>query len=476
MMLLKPMLFLLLLGEFISNPIYAQVYNRDNINLLSQWDDANASTGVAGNRYSGCYGYEAAGRQYAIVGAADGTFFIDITNPLSPIVRDYVVGVRAACTWREVHTYGKYAYIVSDDAAPNALQIIDLSYLPDSVKIVHQSDSIITRSHTLYIDRGHLYTSSVKYNALSSSSLAVWDVSTNPERPILLRKLDDDIPTTIIGNVHDAISYNDTIFASVGYQGIFILYYDATKNKFSILGSYSNYEGGGAYNHNAALLEDKSTLVFTDEVPKDLDAKAIDVSDYSDINPICTFHSAFGGTPHNIYSAGFGSRVILSYYQDGIWIYDFTQREQPIITGYFDTHYQTVGNNHNYSNPGGAYKGNWGAYLFPSNKRLIALDMQNGLFVLNADTALGLVTTPVDANKISINPYIFPNPVGNSLHIRIDEIGEFVYEIIAPAGNIWQRGYYNTDIPIDVAMLPKGKYFIKLSKDSEMYMLKFIKG
>ncbi len=461
---------------FAFNNTIAQVYNAQHIGLLSRWDGANASIGVAGNRYSGCFGYEAEGRQYAIVASADGTYFIDISIEQSPVVRDYVKGAKPSCTWREVHTYGHYAYIVSDDAMPNALQIIDLSPLPDSVKLVHQSDSIFARSHTLYVDNGHLYTSSVKYNATSSSSLAVWDIVTNPETPILLRKLDDDIPTTIIGNVHDAISYNDTIFASVGYQGLFILRYDAVQNKFSILGSYSNYESGGAYNHNAALLEDKKTLVFTDEVPKDLDAKAIDVTDFSDISAVCKFNSTYKATPHNIYAAGFGSRVILSYYQDGIWIYDFSNREVPVVAGYFDTHYQTVGSNHNYSNPGGAYKGNWGAYLFPSNKRLIALDMQNGLFVLNADTALGLITTPIKKQYINADYVVYPNPVKDFLHIKMSQGQLYDYEIISPMGNVVLCGSWQSGNAMSVDILPRGLYFLRLKEDDrEQYLLKFIK-
>lgn len=467
--------WILLLPLLSCTLLSAQTYDFDNIRLLSRWDGANNSVGVAGNRYSGCFGYESEGRQYALVCSADGTHIIEITNPELPIVRDYIAGARSACTWREIHVYDHYAYIVSDDAIPNAMQIVDLSFLPDSVHIVHQSDTILSRSHTLYIDKGHLYTSSVKYSTTSSSQLAVWDIVTDPARPKLLRKLDDDISSAIIGNIHDAISYNDTIFASVGYQGIFILHYDAVLNKFSILGSYSNYEGGGSYNHNSALLEDKKTLVFTDEVPKDLEAKAIDVTDITDIAPLCTFHSYYRGTPHNIYTAGFGSRVILSYYQDGIWIYDFTHTSSPVVTGYFDTHYQTVGVNHSYSNPGGAYKGNWGAYLYPSNKRLIALDMQNGLFVLDADTALGLVSTPMQEEKIITSIKVYPNPASDRLYVQYQYYTANSYTLLTPTGEIVQTGKIGLENTIPLQGLSKGIYFLKIIEQGEIFTAKFVK-
>src|SRR5688572_27796832 len=115
-------------------------YQSKNITLLGHWDDANAqSKDSMGTQYSSVYGYYDAAKQkeYAIVGGSKGTYFVEVTDPANPVVRDFVAGRRDSCTWREFRTYDKYAYMVSDDYAPNSFQIADLSYLPDSVHLVY---------------------------------------------------------------------------------------------------------------------------------------------------------------------------------------------------------------------------------------------------------------------------------------------------------------------------------------------------
>ena len=56
-----------------------------------------------------------------------GTYIIEVTNPTAPVLRVYIPGISSAnhSIWHEYQTYGKYLYIVSDDAAPNTFQIAE---------------------------------------------------------------------------------------------------------------------------------------------------------------------------------------------------------------------------------------------------------------------------------------------------------------------------------------------------------------
>ena len=52
---------------------------------------------------------------------------------------------------RDYHDYNGYLYAVCDENY-SSLQIMDLHYLPDSVPVLYDSDSLIIRAHNLFID------------------------------------------------------------------------------------------------------------------------------------------------------------------------------------------------------------------------------------------------------------------------------------------------------------------------------------
>ncbi|HEY6437115.1 MAG TPA: hypothetical protein VIY47_11045, partial [Ignavibacteriaceae bacterium] len=185
-------IFLFLIPCFAA-PQFAQAqYSSQNISLLSNFDDVTvpAEPGY-GIRYNGIWGWaDGAGKEYACIGASNGVYIVEVTNPATPMQRDFIPGCVVNCIWRELKTYNNYLYMVSDDFGPNCLQIADLSYLPDSVHIVHQSDQILTQSHTIFIDGNKLYCGAPTGNAVGGATeqMAVFSLA-NPASPLLLRKL-----------------------------------------------------------------------------------------------------------------------------------------------------------------------------------------------------------------------------------------------------------------------------------------------
>ncbi len=446
----------------------AQTYQSLNMNLQSNWYDSTVIAEPAyGIKYNGIWGYEANGREYALVGSTAGVYFIDITNPQSPVKSDFVAGRRGACIWREIKTYSHYAYLISDDQSPNSFQIVDLQYLPDSVHIVADYSSLFERGHTLYIDGNKLYVGLVRGGQFTqNASMAVFSLN-NPEVPTYLRSINDDYPTLLPGNqVHDMFVRNDTVYASCGYDGLYIFKYDSIGNHFQIINSLTSYPSQG-YNHSSALA-DNSTLIFMDEVPSGLPIKVLDVSDLQNLTVTSTFSSNPIVTPHNPFIVG--NTCYVAYYLDGLQVYDVSDPYNATRVAYFDTHNQEpLGGPY----PSLAYQGAWGAYPFFSSGNIAVSDMQNGLFVLN-QTASGLNNLNLD------NASIFPNPSSANQIITISNLkndDNLLVELYDLQGSVLFSKRHlvaNGVVGIEVPEIARGLYMLKLNSGSRQISKKLI--
>ncbi|MBA4240286.1 MAG: hypothetical protein C0448_06145 [Sphingobacteriaceae bacterium] len=455
---MRKLLLLICLVNLTSN-FNAQTYPSLNINLLAHLNPETDVTGTDGRKYSGCWGWAQTNknREYAIVGTSSQTYFVDVTNPSSPVVVDSVKAKHAGCTWREMKTYQNYCYIVSDDAPPNTFQIVDMQYLPDSVHVIHNGTTYFERSHTIFIDNDKMYCGSVtEASGAGYSTMRVYSLAT-PTAPVLIRKLEQDVNTTIIDVVHDMYVRNDTIYASCGFKGFHILKLTAS-NTFSLMQSYTGYAYSG-YNHSSWQTDDRKTMVFADEVGAHLPAKVIDVTNFNNITLVDTIRSSYTATAHNPYIVG-NRWCWLSSYQDGLYLYDISNPSNTTIYGYFDTQPQTGTTN---------YSGNWGAYPYLPSKIIIACDMQNGIFILEGDnTYKGSVGIGEQASQSSMFS-VYPNPAKDEIHFLIanqshkniqctitDVLGKIVYR---EELNIDDAFYKTT---IHTSALNNGCYFVTL--------------
>lgn len=447
--------------------VFAQTYDNYNISLLSHLnpntDTANFS--IDNRAYSGCWGWyqSSTNREYAISGASHGTYFIDITVPGSPSICAFVPG-RSNCTWREIKTYQNYCYIISDDASPNKFQIVDMSTLPATVSLVHNDTTIFERGHTIWIDQDKMYIGGISFaNGAYQKSMAIYSLAT-PTAPSLLRFLPDDVPT--INYVHDMYVRNDTIYASTGFQGLYVLKYDNNSNTFSQLGSYTGYATQG-YNHSSFLTQNGKNLVFCDEIPDGMPIRLVDVQNLSNIQPINTFIPATGTTPHNPYVLG-NNFAVVSCYQDGLVIYDISNPNSVSLAGYFDTYPQGGFAQNSYA---GTYRGNWGAYPYLPSGHIVANDMQNGIFILDAAAALGsAANNPVQINeKNDANDafFVFPNPVIERICLNTNSNEILNFRLSSTTGEIAKQGQLeNPDKYIDCSQLTPGLYFLNITSES----------
>lgn len=463
---MKKFMSVIFICLFFSIKINAQTYPSLNINLLAHINPEKDNTGSDGRKYSGCWGWYQAdkNREYALVGTSSQTYFIDVTNPSNPIISDSVKAARTGCTWREIKTYQNYCYIVSDDSPPNSFQIVDMQYLPDSVHIVHNSNSIIERSHTLFVDGDKLYFGAPKDAGTNyQSPMRVYSLA-NPEVPVLLKRLEDDISLSQIDYVHDMFVRNDTIYASTGWKGLQILTYNSATNTFSVIQSYAGYPYSG-YNHSSWITDDRKTIVFADEVSAGLPAKVIDVSNLNNINLLDTIRSNLGATAHNPYIIG-NKWCWMSTYVDGIYLYDISNPSNTIIHGYFDT-YPQQGMNDLIYNP--AYRGNWGAYPYLPSKIIIACDMQNGVFILDGDNNYKATVGLNEKTKQNSLFSVYPIPAKNDIHFLIANqnnqiiqchITDVYGKIVIDEPMLASEPLYKTSI--NTTKLKDGCYFVTL--------------
>ncbi|MFM2207934.1 MAG: hypothetical protein RL213_1909 [Bacteroidota bacterium] len=434
-------------------------YASQDIALMSRFDDpAVTAEPVYGIRYQGCWGWTdpSDGREYGIIGSTAGTYIVEVTDPYQPVVRDYVAGLSQDRIWHEYKTYHNYLYIISDGGG-NTLQIADLSYLPDSVHVVYDSNVIFDSGHTLYVDSNLLYVASVSKPTVPRSSMNVYSLA-NPVYPQLLRRLDTDYPA--INNVHDMYVHNDTVFASCGYDGLHIFKFNRATGHFQQLGSLTTYPDAG-YNHSSFASRDHSVLYMCDEVPDGMAVKVIDITDLSSPTVVDTFATNGLATPHNPYVIG--DELYIAYYQDGVQAYDISQPQTPVPDGYFDTHYQNPTGTY----PSPAYQGCWGVYTDLPSGHLLASDTQLGLFVLDIST----LTASGESDPVKDVLTVYPNPASDAVSVRLpfaqspgrldltDPMGRSVLSMTTSDGQSSQR--------INTSALPEGIYFLRYRNRTE---------
>jgi choice-of-anchor B domain-containing protein len=326
----------------------------DNVNLLSTWADTSLVQNSLGGSYTDVYGIAINSREYAVIGSTMGTHIIDVTNPTLISEVAFVPGAfqGSGVTHRDYFQMDNYLYAVCDQGT-STLQVIDISNLPNSVNIVYDSDALIATSHNLFID--------IESRKLYSTNGDVLDVS-NPINPQFLFHMGF--------SSHDMWVENDTGYFNCTSNGLQV--YEMTTNTPQFITSLTSYPQQGT-NHSGWKIDD--IYVFADE-NHGLSLKVVDASDLNNLSVISMFNSNVhpNSIPHNLIIRD--NFVYVSYYHDGLQIFDISDPYNPIKAGYYDTY---VPNNHN------GYAGNWGVDPQLPSGIILVSDVQSGLFVLDFD-------------------------------------------------------------------------------------------
>ena len=435
-----------------------------NLPLLSNWDD-NSLPVFAFGSYNDCWGYAAPdGREYAIVGAINGTLFFDVTDPTNPVLISYEPGKDSGGVHRDYKTYQHYAYGVCDEGN-SSLQIWDLQYLPDSVVKVYDSDQFSTRCHNIFISDDKLFLASNTVNF----SLHAMDVLSlaNPESPTFISTL-----TGPFWHIHDVFVRNDTAFCSAGNEGFFIYDYTNPTNPL-LIQSITAYPEKG-YNHSTWV--SGNILVFADE-NHGLALKVYDISNILSPQFLSLFRSnllniqppntSSGSIPHNPFIRN--DKAVVSYYHDGVQIFDLANPSSPQQVAYYDTYPQ----NNDYN----SYQGCWGVYPFLPSGNIIASDIENGLFMLDGYGVLvGTSETP-DV----IRQTIFPNPFKDGINIKFNGQSKpnalkiTLSDVLGKVVSVDRIQLINDIYSINTSNLQGGVYYLTIDGNDYHYSSKLVK-
>lgn len=383
--------------------------------LHSQWSDPDTSV-----RYNDIWGYvDSLGREYAIIGSSYGTNFLDVTNPTAPRLIASIAGRDTRSVWRDFKTYGHYAYGVADGGA-HSLQIFDLQYLPDSVRLVYDEDSLSYSCHTCFIEGDRLYLVAnewLNHNGQSGDDAVVMLSLANPEVPTWIHSFSQTITPGRYG-AHAAYARRDTLYLSGADDGLFI--YDLRQATVPrLIKRISNYAGHG-YNHSSWTTTNGHLAVVADEVPLGLPLKLFDLTHVRQPRLITSFNSTPLSTPHNPYIVQ-DRYVVASHYLDGVQVWDIANPAQPLHIGGFDTRPENDSSATGYN----TFAGCWGVYPFLPSGTLIASDIERGLFVLQPPyTVLGTPKQPETSGTSALTAW--PNPIrtGELLRVAAPATGE----------------------------------------------------
>lgn len=381
---------LLLLTLFLATFINAQnlcedglaagLYPCNNVDLLAHMDVAALG---GGNEMNDIWGWvdDVSGREFAIIGKLNGTAFVEITDPLNPVLLGNLPTHTINSIWRDIKVYQDHAYIVSE-AGGHGMQVFDLNQLlsianPPLTFTETAHYAGFGNAHNIVINPEEAIAYAVGTNTFSGG-LHIIDIS-NPINPVIIGDYATD------GYTHDAqvVTYNGP---DATYQGLQIAF-NCNEDAVTIVDvedptdtqtiSVTGYPGS-AYAHQGWLTDDHRYFLQNDELDETNNGTNTrtfiwDVQDLD--NPIFLgfYESALAAIDHNLYNDK--NLCYQSNYRGGLRILDI----QDVANGnlsevaFFDMYP---------SSNSSQFNGAWSSYpYFPSG--VIAVShIEEGLFLL----------------------------------------------------------------------------------------------
>ncbi|MDY8135085.1 choice-of-anchor B family protein [Aquimarina sp. 2201CG5-10] len=365
------------------------VYPCNGLELVSRISlaDLNAS---AGNDSWG-WTDPSTDKEYAIVCLDNGTAFIDISNPETPIYLGKLPTATVNSSWRDAKVYQNHAFIVSE--APNhGMQVFDLTQLRNVTNPpqTFTADARFTgfgNAHNIVIneDSGFAY-------AVGTSR-----AGTFAGGPVFLDISDPLNPTDVGGFAsngqqpysHDAqvVNYNgpDTDYTGreilIGSNEVEIVIADITDKNNPVTISTINYSNVG-YTHQGWFTENQRYFLLGDELDEQrvgFNTRTI-IFDFQDLdNPV--LHMTYDGTSSAIDHNGYvkGNKFYLASYRAGLRIIDISDIDNRNMTeiSFFDT----------FPNDNAAgFNGAWNVYPFFDSGNIVISDIESG-FILVRETS-----------------------------------------------------------------------------------------
>ncbi len=349
-----------------------------------------------GEDYNDVWGFEKGGNEYAVVGSVSTIYVIDVTDCTDPQEVASFQPDGSNNIWRDFKTANDHIYAVCDNCG-EGLVILDYSGLPGgSVTEVYSDTEFFTRAHNIYIDGDYLY--AVGTNT-EPEGIVILDIS-DPDNPVLEENVNLDIQrhgaaTSTNYYIHDINVKNDIAYCSHGNWSHFAAWNVSDLSDIKFIASYET----GNYTHSSWNTDNEDIAYVCEEVPIGLPVQILSLDDLGGNNPGIFFEGDFkdpleapnatNNRPHNPFVKE--DTLFISYYHDGIHVYDISDADDPEHIGYYDTYS---------ANDGGGYsgfEGAWGVYPFLSSGCILVSDISSGLRTIRYSVAVPVTWSGINA-------------------------------------------------------------------------------
>jgi choice-of-anchor B domain-containing protein len=396
---------LLSINVLAQTPCENGVVNGYPCNQVDFFSNLNNSTlsGISGVQSNDIWGWTdpETDKEYVLIGQTNGTVFVDISNPSSPVIAGRLPSHTGnASSWRDVKVYNNYAFIVADGNTGHGMQIFDLTRLRNVGNSIETFDNDahyngVSSAHNVVINEetGFAYIVGARGagNNCGSGGLHIVNIQ-DPKKPTFAGCFDVD------GYTHDAqcVVYNGP---DAQYQGKEICF-NANENTITIanvdnkdntvLISKQGYPQS-AYSHQGWLTEDHQYFISNDELDelnRGVNTRTLiwDVRNLD--NPILLneYFSERVAIDHNLYTKDF--KIFQSNYTNGLIILDGKRVAKGDLRelAFFDTYFQ--GNNT-------SFNGSWSNYPYFKSGIVAISDINNGLFLVQPNIEEKITQHPV---------------------------------------------------------------------------------
>jgi choice-of-anchor B domain-containing protein len=336
--------------------------------------------GVAGNDIWGWLDTQS-GNEYALMGMTNGTAFVDVSVPETPVFLGRLPTQTVASAWRDIKVYQDHAYIVADGAGAHGMQVFDLTRLRGLVTPQTFSADIVygdlEDAHNIAINEDSGFAYAVGTNTCGGG-LHIIDITT-PNNPLFAgchSTVNTHDTQCVIYQGPDAAYLNREI--CVSSNGTHVEIVDVTVRSTPVTISVTTYPQLGLV-HQGWLTEDHRFFLLGDELDEisfgvPTRTHVFDVADLDAPVYVFAYEAATVSTDHNLYILG--NRVFEANYSSGLRVLEFGNLALAELTeiAFFDTFP---------FDDGTGFSGAWSVYPYLPSGTIIVSDGTNGLFVLS---------------------------------------------------------------------------------------------
>ena len=309
-----------------------------------------------------------------------GVGIYDISNPASPALLSVYSSPTSSHNQFELGVVrNRIGYFGSWSSGGVHIVSLTNASAPVLLSQIGSAGGGFDKVHTVFLERNFLYEAA---HVAGVNAVKVIDVS-NPFAPFFVR----DIVSTNASKVHQITAVKKGLST--------LLYTSDFGNGGSSPGETDIWDVtdvgtqpavwlgrivSGSSSHSSWPTPDGNTLVVCRETTGG-DVRLYDISNPA--NPVLqtVISPATMGLPaaipHNPVIVS--NLLFLSWYQNGLQVFDITDRAQPVRVGSYDTYPAAAS---------GSFQGNWGVFPHLGLNKLLLSDIQSGFYILDASAVL----------------------------------------------------------------------------------------